>query len=98
MAEKDSTMRCNILEAAYQLAQADGWSNFKRDDVAEKAGVATGSVSHHFKTMNGLRDAVMRKALQTGCLGIVADGLAARHKYAQSAPEGMKREALETLM
>ena len=98
MTDSTNAMRCNILEAAYQLAQMDGWTNFKRDDVAEKAGVATGSVSHHFKTMNGLRDAVMRKAIQTECLSIVADGLAARNKYAQGAPEGLKREALATLM
>ncbi|MGL5775626.1 MAG: helix-turn-helix domain-containing protein, partial [Aeromonas veronii] len=56
MTDNTNAMRCNILEAAYQLAQVDGWTNFKRDDVAEKAGVATGSVSHHFKTMDGLRD------------------------------------------
>ena len=98
MSEKESVMRCNILEAAFQLAQLVGWSSFKRDDVAEKAGVATGSVSHHFQTMNNLRSAVMRKAIQTECLSIVADGLAARNKYAQSAPEGLKRQALATLM
>lgn len=98
MGNSTNAMRCNILEAAYQLAQLDGWTNFKRDDVAEKAGVATGSVSHHFRTMDGLRDAVMRKAIQTECLSIVADGLAARNKYAQSAPEGLKRQSLETLI
>lgn len=98
MSENESAMRCAILESAYQLAQREGWSNFKRDDVAEHAGVATGSVSHHFRTMDGLRNAVMRKAVQMGCLSIVADGLAARNEYAQQAPEGLKRQALDTLM
>lgn len=98
MTDRENTIRCNILEVAYQLAQVDGWNNFKRDDVAEKAGVATGSVSYHFKTMDGLRDAVMRKAVHTRCLSIVADGLAARNACAQAAPEGLKREALATLM
>lgn len=96
--EETNVMRCNILEAAYQLAQKDGWNNFKRDDVSDLAGVGAGSVNHHFKTMSQLRDTVMRKAIQTGCLTIVADGLAARNKYAQQAPEALKREALETLI
>lgn len=98
MSEETNAMRCNILEAAYQLAQADGWSNFKRDDVAERAGVATGSVSHHFRGMDGLRGAVMRKAIQTECLPIIAEGLVARDRHAQQAPEWLKRQALETLI
>lgn len=98
MTEKESVMRCNILEAAFQLAQLVGWSSFKRDDVAEKAGVATGSVSHHFQTMNNLRSAVMRKAIQTECLPIIAEGLVARDRHAQQAPEWLKRQALETLI
>lgn len=98
MSDNTNAMRCKVLDAAYQLAQHVGLYDMMRDDVARLAGVASGSVNHHFKTMDGLRDAVMRKAIQTECLSIVADGLAARNKYAQGAPEGLKREALATLM
>lgn len=87
-----------ILEAAFQIATSQGYDALRRDKVANRAGVATGSVSHHFKDMDGLRTAVMQEAVNKRNLNIIAMGLAQSHPVAMSAPAELKREALETLV
>lgn len=90
--------RDQILTAAFDEAVQAGFYTMTRDNIAERAGVATGSVNHHFKDMANLRHAVMRKAIQTEQLCIIATGLAQGDDIARSAPEGLKRRALETLV
>ncbi len=90
--------RDQILTAAFDEAVQSGFYTMTRDNIAERAGVATGSVNHHFKDMANLRHAVMRKAIQVERLCIIATGLSQGDDIARSAPEGLKRRALETLV
>jgi len=55
--------REQILQAAVALAARDGYPNIKRDEVAQRAGVAAGSVNLHFSTMTQLRRDVVRYAV-----------------------------------
>jgi AcrR family transcriptional regulator len=55
--------REQILQAAVTLAARDGYPNIKRDEVAQRAGVAAGSVNLHFSTMTQLRRDVVRYAV-----------------------------------
>lgn len=55
--------REQILQAAVTLAAKDGYPYVKRDDIAEHAGVAAGSVNLHFGTMTQLRRALVRYAV-----------------------------------
>ena len=55
--------REQILQAAVALAARDGYPNIKRDEVAQRAGVAGGSVNLHFSTMTQLRRDVVRYAV-----------------------------------
>ncbi|MGL4546344.1 MAG: TetR family transcriptional regulator [Plesiomonas sp.] len=87
-----------ILQAAFQIATNEGYDALRRDKVATRAGVATGSVSHHFKGMDVLRTAVMEMAIKNETLGIIAQGLAQGDEAARNAPEELKRRALETLV
>ena len=68
--------RDQILTAAFDEAVQAGFYAMTRDNIAERAGVATGSVNHHFKDMANLRHAVMHKAIQCEQLCIIATGLA----------------------
>jgi len=82
-----------ILAAAVDVARVQGYHKLTRERVAEAAGVSPGLVSHHFSTMQKLRGDVMRHAVKTGILEIVAQGLAMRDDHARRAPMELKQRA-----
>ena len=87
-----------ILTAALAVAaRPGGWSKLTRDAVAREAQCADGLVSKYFGTMTAMRRTIMRSAVLTENLPIVAQGLAHGDAHAQKADEGLKRKALETL-
>ena len=87
-----------ILTAALIVAgEPGGWSKLTRDAVAREAKCADGLVSKYFGTMTAMRRTIMRSAVLTENLSILAQGLAAGDKCAQKADEGLKRKALATL-
>lgn len=63
MSEKVENRNRAVLEAAVDLAQERGFANITRDLVAERAGVAAGSVNNAYGNMDALRDAVMAHAV-----------------------------------
>src|SRR5262245_38495779 len=52
-----------ILEAAAAVFVADGFAAAKLDDVAEKAGVAKGTIYLHFKDKQDLFEQMVREAV-----------------------------------
>jgi DNA-binding transcriptional regulator YbjK len=94
----DTEHKQAILRAAVRLAKRLGFRKFLRRDVALEACTATGTVSYHYRDMDGLRTAVMRHAIENEVLEIVAQGLAERHVLALKAPEGLKRRAAQRLV
>lgn len=97
MSDKVENRNRAVLEAAIALAQERGFSGITRDAVAERAGVAAGSVNNAYGDMNGLRDAVMASAVEREMVDIVGQGLAAAHPAARNAPEELKARALAKL-
>lgn len=97
MSDKVESRDRKILEAAVELAATRGYERITRSEVAAHAGVATGSVNNAFTTMKGLRDAVMRHAVEGSVLAIVAQGLATGHPVARAAPKELKDSALRSL-
>ncbi len=90
-------MKNAILSAAMQLANLKGFKRVSRADIAKRADVAAGSVSYHFGTMRGLRDAMVARAVESGNLRILAQAHAERHPLAVKAPEALRRAAAATL-
>jgi AcrR family transcriptional regulator len=86
-----------ILAVAVAHASVVGLNGLRRDDIAQKAGVANGLVSRYFNTMLQLRRAVIRSAVHNEILPIIAQGLAMREPEAMKAPEALKQKALATL-
>lgn len=97
MSDKVEDRNRRVLEAAVSLASERGYQKITRSEVADRAGVATGSVNNAYETMDGLRDAVMAAAVERGLLAIVAQGLAASHPTARAAPQVLKDSALASL-
>ena len=95
---KPEARRDQILAAALQIANTDGYNALTRDGVAQVAGVATGQVNHIFNTMTQLRRAVMRAAVNREIKSIIAQGLAQGDSEAHKAPEWLQRAALDSLV
>lgn len=74
-----------ILAAAVHLARAHGWARLKRESVAMESGCAAGSINANFGSMDGLRDEVMRVAVERQFGPIVLEGIAARNAIAKRA-------------
>jgi AcrR family transcriptional regulator len=88
----------HILEVAYTMAQRDGFGSLTRDGVAAEAGVAMGSVNHHWVKMSALREAVMRRAVEEENLELIGQGMALGDSVAKSAPLELRQAALITLL
>lgn len=86
-----------VLDAAVALAAERGYRNMTRAEIAERAGVATGSVNNAYGTMEALRDAAMSAAVDRGIVAVVAQGIADRHPAALAAPQDLKDSALQSL-
>lgn len=97
MSDKVDNRNRSVLEAALAIAKERGFAALTRDGVAERAGVAAGSVNNAYGDMDGLRDAVMAAAVDGEHLAVIGEGLAIRHPAAQRAPDDVKRRALATL-
>lgn len=88
----------NILEVAYVMAQRDGFGSLTRDGVAAEAGVAMGTVNHHWVKMSALREAVMQRAVEEENLELIGQGMALGDSVAKSAPLELRTRALTTLL
>lgn len=89
--------RALILDVALRHASAKGLAAITRAEIAEEAGIATGIVNAAYGTMQQLRRAVMRAAIEREVLAVVAGGLAAMDPQALKAPQELRARALEHL-
>lgn len=89
--------KAEILAVAVQRASLLGLAGLRRDDVAQAAGVANGLVTRYFNTMTQLRRAVVRAAIHSENLPLIAQALANRDPDAMKAPEELRKRALASL-
>jgi AcrR family transcriptional regulator len=83
-----------VLQVALELAEKYGYMNITRDQIAENAGVATGTVSLHLGTMSQLRRTLVRHALKEGRHRIVAQAIVAGDPRINRLSEQERRTAL----
>jgi len=87
----------HILSVAMDVAERDGFAKLSRNTVAEECGISDSLIAYHFGTMPQFRRDIMRYAIKTERLGIIAEGLATRDVHALKAPEELKARALASL-
>lgn len=80
-----------------QLANLKGFKRVTRNDIADRAEIATGSVSYHYGDMKKLQAAMVARAIETENLKILAQALAERHPLAMKAPEALRIRAARQL-
>lgn len=86
-----------ILAAALKLSRRYGYRKLTRDKVAKEAKAAQGLVNLYFGNMDGLRDAVMRRAVEENDAKLVAQGIAERNRVALDAPADLRKRAVTAL-
>ena len=87
----------HILAAAVNISIHVGYDHVTRAEVAEAAGVSPALVTNYFFSMNNLRIEIMSSAVTNEILTVVAQGLAAGHPLAITAPSRLKNKAAKTL-
>lgn len=86
-----------ILAASLALAESIGYTHVSADRAAAAVQCVPGTVRHHFGTKAQFHRALIRYAISKQNLTVIAQGLAAKDKHAQKAPECLKKKALASL-
>lgn len=90
--------REEILAAALDIAERSGLAAVSGKKIANALGVQRPTVMYHIVDMAALRQDVMREAIRTEVLAVIAQGLALGDAIAQGAPKGLRRRAAEVLV
>lgn len=86
-----------IVDAALAIARDFGFSCMIRDNIANKLGVSSPLIQHHFGTMKQLRRAVVRKAIQDKCLPVLAQLIALRDPLVADLDSTVREQAIRSL-
>lgn len=92
---KHADRRVAILDAMIPLAMIHGYRNVTRDQVAHATGISGSAVQYHFGTVESLRVALLRYAVQNECLLIIAQAVVAGEPGVTEWPASLRRAALE---
>lgn len=88
----------SILNSAMILAEKIGYNRLTRAKVAEAAGVSESLVSKNFGTMDQLKNDIIRRAIKTENLKIIAQGLASNNRHTKRVSSDLKHRALACLI
>ena len=89
--------REQLLTAGLKLAEKVGFERVTRDLVAMTAGCSPTLLSRYW-TAPAFQTAMMYRAVATGNLAVLAQGLAVRHPSAVAAPFGLRQAAVRALV
>lgn len=87
-------MKTMILSTAMQLANLHGFGRVTRNMIADRAEIATGSVSYHWKDMKKLERAMVERAIETRNLKVLGQAIAAKHPATKDVDSELKRDAV----
>ena len=89
--------REEILTAALNVAENVGYRQLTREQVAINAGCAESLVSSYFGTMDKFKRTIMRAAVKSENLHIIAQGLVVGDKHAQKAEPDLRSRAMASM-
>lgn len=94
---KAAVRKEQILDTALILAAAGNYKTVSRNAIAAELGVTGTTVQHHFATMDQLRRAIMRRAVNNSNAAVVLQGLVAKDPAALKASDSLKEKARDLL-
>lgn len=86
-----------ILAAATLLAEQLGYQNIRRDAVALAAGCGQGTVNFHFADIAALKKAVLKRAVTSRNLRLVAQMIVSAHPRVPKLSAELRAAALASL-
>lgn len=89
--------KLQLLSCGAKLAERHGYAHITRKQIGDAAGVRESLVSRHFGTMGRYRNALMRHAIATKNVKLIAQGLIAKDRTARSATWELKQLALASI-
>ena len=87
-----------ILVAALDIAKVSGLAAVSGSKIANALGLRRTAVMYHIVSMHELRCDVMRQAIETEELAVIAQGLATGDPIAREAPEELRIRAAAMLV
>ncbi len=90
--------REEIFNAAVAIATEHGLPAVSGSKIANRLGVSRPAVAYHITDMATLRDNVMREAVASEILSLIAHGLSVGNPIALAAPAKLRRRAAESLL
>ena len=84
----------DIVTHALALAKQLGYTALTQRNVATAANCSPGLVINYFKTVQGLRTAVMLRAVEDEVEEVVAQGLVSKHEVALNAPQELRQRSI----
>lgn len=91
---RPKTRKDDIVQAGLQIALTHGGHAISWTAIGEALGVKHSAVMYHYKTKPKLMRAIMREAVATKCLPVIAWGVVSKDPTISKAPEELRREAL----
>lgn len=86
-----------LLSEAVELSKELGYSHITRDGIAKKAKVSYGLVTRYFQSMDNLRRLVLKEAIRTEILEIIAQGLVRKDPLTRRLTPELKERVLTYL-
>lgn len=94
---KPNDRKRQLVERALHVAERDGLAGVTYQAVAYESSVTIQTVQKYYPTKCQLMRDLMRVAIRTECLPVIAEGLATRCAHAAKADDVVKRRALAQL-
>lgn len=96
--QQPQVRRQAIISACLRLAVKTDYRQLKRAQIARAVGCSTNLITHHFRSMDKLRHAVMSEAIEQKNLCVISQGLIAKNRQALSIPEQLRKAAITHLL
>lgn len=95
---KGAKRKDDMLTEACRLAANKGYKSVTPTTLADAMGCAHSAISYYFNTIPQLQRDVMRHAIRTENLTVIAQGLADGNSHARKAPVELRRRAVEAVL
>ena len=89
--------RMKIIETALKMAEGIGYMNLRRDDIADQAGVAMGTVTYHYSSMIQLKRDVIRHAILNENYVVMGQALGMREPQIMKLDEVVREKLAKML-
>ena len=88
----------DVLLAAVELAAISGYLRVTRDAIADRAGVSMGSVTNYLGTIKQIRRAIVRHAIRTEHLVIIAHAIVNKDPLTNKVNKTLRARAMESVL